>query len=171
MCWVRIAGRRVRWRCITDNTVCRQQPEGDVWAGASCGSGQELLPSGTALEAAVDNKRPLPPIVRESFVMPGPLSSGKPGRDAVSCWRPSWQDPATAESTLQLGAFRVRGEAFSFLTWGGAGPCSRPSGHKQRAGKTGPASQEQAGWLLPGVDLGSHEKASTPCASSRVRFQ
>ena len=33
-----------------------------------------------------------------------PLSSGKPGGDAVSCWRPSWQNPATAKSELQLEA-------------------------------------------------------------------
>ena len=48
--------------------------------------------------------------------MPGPLSSGKPGGDAVSCWRPSWQNPETVESVPQLEAFEcVRREALSFF--------------------------------------------------------
>lgn len=54
-------------------------------------------------------------VVRET-VMPGPLSSGKPGGDAVSCWRPSWQNPETVESAPQLEAFEcVRREALSFF--------------------------------------------------------
>lgn len=67
--------------------------------------------------AAVDNRRPLPPIVRESFVTPHAAVVREARRDAVSCWRPSWQNPATAKSERQLEALEaVRGRACSFLT-------------------------------------------------------
>lgn len=46
------------------------------------------------------------------------LSSGKPGGDAVSCWRPSWQNPVIAKGKLQLEALEgVRVQACSFLTF------------------------------------------------------
>lgn len=142
-----------------------------LWAGASCGSGQELLPSGTALEAAVDNKRPLPPIVRESFVMPGPLSSGKPGGDAVSCWRPSWQDPATAESTLQLGAFRVRGEAFSFLTSAASRALFQALRARAKGREDWPCSPGAGRVAAPRCGLRKPRESFHSLASSRVRFQ
>lgn len=87
-------------------TILRTRWKLEVWAGAVAVGVGTRLPRSVSVTVtmegdAVDNRSSsLPPIVGESFVTPGRLS-GKPGGDAVSCWRPSWQDLATAVSALQ----------------------------------------------------------------------
>lgn len=90
-----------------------EQPKGGVGAG-SYSSGSEEAPLRSV--TPVDNERPLPPIVRESFVTPGPAAAARGGRGCCVMRRPSWQNPSAAESRLQLGAFGVGGEAFSYFT-------------------------------------------------------
>lgn len=76
-------------------------------AGATVlGVGNGLLLNVTAVGTAVDNKKTSSSHCQRILCHAGPLSSGKPGGDAVSCWRPGWQNPATARSALQLEAFK-----------------------------------------------------------------
>lgn len=117
------------------------KPEQEVWAGAAVlGAGWGgRLQDGTAMGAAVDNQKTSSSRHQRSLCHTGPLLSGKPGGDAVSCWRPSWQNPEPVESAPQLEAFEcVRREALSFFN--NPGEISVPGSQAGSRGQGRPVS-------------------------------
>lgn len=106
-----------------------------VWAGAGVVGVGEICPD--PVGAAGDNKRPLPPIVRESFVMPAAVSGKRAGM-LCHAGGPAGRIQRQLRARLSWEPGELGARLFHLQHPCGAEPCSRPSGHEQRPEGTGP---------------------------------